>query len=338
MDITFVIIAYNQEKRIVEALESIKFQVLHYLMGKKAQLIISDDCSEDNTVLYIKKWLAENQTIFAQVDVLISEVNNGTCRNVGKAYRLIQAERFVSFAADDLLADIDILTTLCKYDQDKLVACIPYAFSETKIVLDKKRYIDWMTGYFYTSEQILECSRRDSALINGGFYSSKLLSNEILVFMENFKFLDDQARYFYMLLHNKDIKFDFCCDSILMYRLSDAQVTNRKGRYWKRLIKDKKKLIKYTIKEEPKLQNKFSIVFSLVAMRFPLVYDLLFAPFDVTIHKVNDVQLRNSPIIEEMINAKMNYEIIKEKEKYLQVIRDKAEQFMLKEGLENIKV
>lgn len=328
MDITFVIVSYNQEKRIIEALESIKYQVQHFLMKKKVQLIVSDDCSTDNTVFNTRKWIESNQTLFTQVDILESEINVGTCCNVGKAYRLIQADRFVSLAADDILANIDVFSILCKYTKDTIVSCVPDYFSGIQIVRDRERYRGGMVPYFFTKEQLLECSRRDSAILNGGFYSSDLLNEDILVFMEKFQLLDDQSRYFYMLASNRKIKYDFCNEPILMYRLSDQQVTNKKGRFWKVIIKDKRKLIKYTMKEEPKLRNKISIFLSLMAMKFPYIYLHMFVLVDSAIHRNNNIIKHYNEQIEAMINERLKDERITEKESYINYICDKASSFL----------
>lgn len=327
MDITFVIVSYNQEKQILEALESIKYQVQHYLMQRKVQLIVSDDCSADNTVFYARKWVEYNQNLFAQVDFLVSEKNVGICHNVGKAFRLIQADRFMSLAADDIVSNTDIFSIMCRYTKDKLVACVPDCFSGNQIVRDRERYRTGIVAYFLTMEQLMVRSRRDSAIVNGGFYSSELLNEDIFAFMEKFQMLDDQARFFYMLANNRKIKYDFCKESILLYRLSDQQVTNKKGRVWKTIIKDKRELIKYTIKAEPKLKNKISIYLSLIAMEYPYIYAHIFAFIDSSIRRNRDIIERYNDQIEEMIDERLKDERISEKEEYIRYICDKASLF-----------
>lgn len=324
MDITFVVLSYNQERQIIEALESIKYQVQHYLMQKKVQLIISDDCSTDRTAFYAQKWAESNQNLFAQIDILVAERNVGICQNIGKAFRLIQADRFVDLAADDIISNVDVFSIMCRYTKDTLVACMPDCFSGTQIIRDRERYREGMVAYFYTKEQLAESSRRDSAIVNGGFYSSELLNEDILAFTEKFQMLDDQARYFYMLANNENIKYDFCKEPILLYRVSEQQVTNKKGRVWKIIIKDKQKLIKYTIKAEPKLKNKISIFLSYIAMKYPYIYSHIFVPIDSALYRDRNILEHYNEQIEEMIDDRLKNGRISEKERYINDICNKA--------------
>ena len=50
LSFTFGILAYNQEKEILETLESIRYQIEHYSDNENINLILIDDSSADNTV------------------------------------------------------------------------------------------------------------------------------------------------------------------------------------------------------------------------------------------------------------------------------------------------
>ncbi|WP_288927434.1 glycosyltransferase, partial [uncultured Trichococcus sp.] len=58
---TFVAITYNHEKYIIEHLESIKYQIENFSKGKQVNLVISDDGSMDNTMLYAQQWIERNK-------------------------------------------------------------------------------------------------------------------------------------------------------------------------------------------------------------------------------------------------------------------------------------
>ena len=329
MDITFVVLTYNQEELVIESLESIKYQVKNYLIEKKVQLIISDDCSADNTVINVQKWLKKNQNLFERVDLVTSIQHKGTCCNVASAYRLIAADRFVSLAADDLLSNIDIFSILCKYSKTDLVACVPDYFSENKMLRDEEKYRIAMIPCFFSEKQFVESSRRDSAIINGGFYGRELLDEDVLTFIEKFRLLDDQARYFYMISNNDRIGYDFCNEPILMYRVSEQQVTNKKGKFWKDIVEDKKKLIKYTIREEPRLKNKISIVLSLIAIKFPNIYAYIFSSLDPAVRRNKNILEKYNESIQNMINNRLKEERIAEKERYINYIYFQAKQFIV---------
>ena len=60
-EFTFGVFTYNQDQFIFENLESIKYQIEKYGEGTSFLLVMSDDCSQDNTVVYAKEWLKKNK-------------------------------------------------------------------------------------------------------------------------------------------------------------------------------------------------------------------------------------------------------------------------------------
>lgn len=66
-EFTFCVLSYNHEKYILETLESIKFLVKNYGGKLKINLIIGDDCSDDNTAAIIDFWLQKNRVLFYKI-------------------------------------------------------------------------------------------------------------------------------------------------------------------------------------------------------------------------------------------------------------------------------
>ena len=52
----FGILTYNQENYVLETLESIKYQKIHYGSEKKVSLIITDDASKESESLSSDGW------------------------------------------------------------------------------------------------------------------------------------------------------------------------------------------------------------------------------------------------------------------------------------------
>ena len=92
------VITYNSSKTILETLESIKAQTYQNI-----ELIISDDCSTDNTVEICKKWVSENEHRFVRTVVLESPVNTGISANGNRAEDVCQGEWVKGIAGDDVL-------------------------------------------------------------------------------------------------------------------------------------------------------------------------------------------------------------------------------------------
>jgi alpha-1,3-rhamnosyltransferase len=63
--VSIVVITYNSSDYVLETLESAKDQTY-----KNIELIISDDCSTDNTVEICKNWLEENKERFKHTELI----------------------------------------------------------------------------------------------------------------------------------------------------------------------------------------------------------------------------------------------------------------------------
>ena len=70
------VITYNSSKFVLETLESIKAQTYQNI-----ELIISDDCSTDNTVELCQKWVEENKERFVRTQIITSDLNTGVSAN-----------------------------------------------------------------------------------------------------------------------------------------------------------------------------------------------------------------------------------------------------------------
>lgn len=96
--VSVVVITYNSSKFIVNTLESIKNQSY-----KNIELIISDDCSQDNTVEVCQKWLSENTQRFIRTEIVSSKVNTGITANMNRAYSAANGVWIKPIAGDDAL-------------------------------------------------------------------------------------------------------------------------------------------------------------------------------------------------------------------------------------------
>ena len=92
------VITYNSSKYVLETLESIKAQTYHNI-----ELIISDDCSTDNTIELCKQWVGDNKDRFIRTQIITSKVNTGVSANLNRAEAVCQGEWVKGTAGDDLL-------------------------------------------------------------------------------------------------------------------------------------------------------------------------------------------------------------------------------------------
>ncbi|MDC2622706.1 glycosyltransferase [Bacteroides ovatus] len=95
--VSVVIITYNSVSTIIETLESIKQQTY-----RKIELIISDDCSTDNTRDVCNEWIDSNADRFVKCKLVISSVNTGVAPNINRGLRECSGEWIKVLGADDL--------------------------------------------------------------------------------------------------------------------------------------------------------------------------------------------------------------------------------------------
>lgn len=99
---TFAIITYNQERMVLEQLESIKYQILNYGKNYAVDLLICDDSSKDRTVDCCNRWVDKNRSLFSSVRIFHHEENLGTVANYVFALKKIKTPSFKLLAGDDL--------------------------------------------------------------------------------------------------------------------------------------------------------------------------------------------------------------------------------------------
>jgi alpha-1,3-rhamnosyltransferase len=98
--VSVVVVTYNSFHFVVETLESIKSQTYTNI-----ELIISDDCSTDETVRLCRNWIDINDGRFVRAIVLTSDENTGIPANCNRGIIAARGEWIKLIAGDDLLID-----------------------------------------------------------------------------------------------------------------------------------------------------------------------------------------------------------------------------------------
>lgn len=96
--VSIIILTYNSADTVIETLESVKSQTYSPL-----ELVISDDCSKDETKAVVETWLKKNETAFYSVKKAYGEVNIGLSGNMNRGLKEAQGQYVKYLAADDLL-------------------------------------------------------------------------------------------------------------------------------------------------------------------------------------------------------------------------------------------
>lgn len=126
--VSIVVASYNASRSIVETLDSIKAQTYSPL-----ELIIADDCSQDDTAAKCKEWLTENQFRFANSKLIVNSENKGTSANFNIGIKASSGEWIKIFGDDVLLPDaIEKNVAFAKENDSDIVSSkMRYYFDET---------------------------------------------------------------------------------------------------------------------------------------------------------------------------------------------------------------
>lgn len=96
--VSIIVVTYNSSKTVVETLESMKYQTYQNI-----ELIVSDDCSLDNTVAVCEQWLKENGERFVRTKIITTPKNTGISQNFNRGLAAANGEWIKTIAGDDAL-------------------------------------------------------------------------------------------------------------------------------------------------------------------------------------------------------------------------------------------
>lgn len=118
--VSVILITYNSERYVVDALESIKSQ-----LWKNIELIISDDGSSDQTVELCADWIVDNKSRFAMTKLITVSNNTGIPANCNRGLRAATGDWIKMISGDDILicsAITDNLTFADKHPEACFIA------------------------------------------------------------------------------------------------------------------------------------------------------------------------------------------------------------------------
>jgi len=229
MEFTFCTLTFNQERFVAMQLESIKYLINRYGTGIKFHYILSDDCSSDNTVFIVKKWISKNNTLFSDVKIIETEVNQGIVANFIRAYNAIETNEFKILAGDDLYtynnlfsvfdgSDFYISPTLRFIDNDVTQHFYNDFFKYILAFESKSNELQRFINRQY------KCSTGIDAA--GMFFPQKTIRKDISCILGNYKWIDDTPLISY-IMSLPNIKISILTKPYVFYRVSDG-ITRKK--------------------------------------------------------------------------------------------------------------
>lgn len=269
MLISFIVVCYNQEKYVIECLESIKYQVNNYAKTCECELIVADDGSTDCTTMNVRRWVNDNSSIFYKVKLIFAEENRGTCRNFASAFRACEGEFFLSIAADDLFSPTNALELIQTLKRNEIMFIPPYVIKDGVVLRTHESYLYNTTYALYKNKKFKRESKYKCPIVNGSLLDKNIISDEVLDFSTKYHYLDDLVRYGVIFEQNEDIHVSYKNLPVLIYRLSEVQVTCPSGPYRNGCIEDYSNWARYVLSKEKNILIRLRIQGELQSLREP---------------------------------------------------------------------
>lgn len=220
--VSIVVVTYNSRETVLETLDSIYAQTYSSI-----ELIVSDDCSKDDTLPVVEGWLKDHEARFENVQVLRSPVNTGVTKNCNRGLSACRGEYMQLIAGDDLLMSNAIEEKIQFAEAKRLpfFACMVEPFGvDAEMVQRMKKWIEEgyntvKSGYKTQVDEILRHNFYPAPGIS--FYQADWLKS-IGGFDESYHMMEDYPFLFHYLMAGNEIVL---LEKVLMrYRISDQSV------------------------------------------------------------------------------------------------------------------
>ena len=219
--ISIVVITYNSSKYVLETLDSAKAQTYQNI-----ELIVSDDCSTDNTVEICRNWIEENKGRFVRTELVTVERNTGISANCNRGFKTVKGEWIKGIAGDDILFPYAI-ESVVEFINDRNMDDISLVVSAIKVFkeqLDNVLYI-WPT--FAISEDINKQLKRvliGSYIIAPGVFIKTETYNKVGGISLRYPMLEDTPLWINFLTNG--YKFYHLNKTLVGYRIHANSISN----------------------------------------------------------------------------------------------------------------
>jgi alpha-1,3-rhamnosyltransferase len=226
--VSIVVITYNSSKYVIETLESAKAQTYQNI-----ELIISDDCSSDDTVEICRNWINNNDDCFVRTELVTTTKNTGIPGNCNRGINAAVGEWIKLIAGDDALLMNAIENVVAIGNKNPFVDILLTMIEVYKETFDKYNLIsiqpqDWQSIPAYsvnaTSKVQLE------HILKGGYHNAPGLFVKKKVYEQN-GFFDEQYPLnedtpFYLKMGLLDKIITFFPISTVKYRKHQYNLTS----------------------------------------------------------------------------------------------------------------
>ncbi|MBD5470176.1 MAG: glycosyltransferase [Lachnospiraceae bacterium] len=223
--VSVIVLAYRSEETIVQTLDSIRNQTY-----KNIELIITDDCSPDNTVETVQTWLANHQGELSKIQLVTTQQNTGIPGNINRALKYAKGDYVKLIAADDYMTK-DAISEYVKFSE-KNPKAIPIAkvhlFSDEKKVdfasAEKycNRCYEFASETDYKKQYRMLLKQNCIVAPSGSFYPMDII-RKLGGYDENYRWFEDYPMNLKVM--HEGYRCGLINRELVWYRISGGSVT-----------------------------------------------------------------------------------------------------------------
>lgn len=227
--VSIIVMTYNSAKYVLETLESAQAQTYQNI-----ELIVTDDCSSDNTVELVNFWINEHKNRFFRNKVITTPVNTGIPANCNRGAKISKGEWIKIIAGDDILLNDCVASYIKEIANDKdlrfITSDMLYINNSGEIVNKNDFKYDALRRYFFNlkPEKQLKIYARLPLFINSpSFFIHKITLQSVNYFDEEFTIYDDMPLIFNVL--EKGIGISYIEKKTVKYRIYENSLSRTRN-------------------------------------------------------------------------------------------------------------
>ena len=257
--LTFVVLTYNHADFVLEHLESVAYLIRKFAQTGTHDLIVSDDASEDSTVLEVSRWLDENKNLFRNVATYFGSDNIGTCKSFLRATENIRTAYVKVTGGDDLFSDEDIFSEMQRWGDAHIIG------SQPLILIDNafRRFHKFNLVYALANSVYSDKPLREQIVGHGCIFTPGLIYSTALItdarvrdFICKFILVEDLPSFISIAEHYPVVKFRLSSANLVYYRRTSESAYLIAG---SRVFSDDLECRKYLLKTEKSAVNRLLI-------------------------------------------------------------------------------
>lgn len=219
--VSIIVVTYNSSKFVIDTLESAKVQTY-----KNIELIVTDDCSTDNTIELCQIWIRENKERFIRLELITTPRNTGTAPNANRGLFKSKGEWIKFIAGDDMLLP-NCITELINHIKQQENIAIKFLVHG---IIPFKNEIEFLPVFppvylmkSNAKKQLIQLLKRGNCISGAAFFLERKTLMTFNGFDENYKLLEDYPLLIKYTQNNYPISF--LKKSLVSYRIHETNAS-----------------------------------------------------------------------------------------------------------------